>query len=306
MGQVSKAPEDELLELYYRSAPVVLEAMDDLMQEQAKLYLGGGDTRALRAAEAHLAETLTLVLNVSALIGIRRLMLEVDERRRKYGLPKQFAVGPHGEFVWPPAVPRAPFKESVEDLLKRNPRLAKGYMEVARIYTEERGFALARSSSAILTERIQKEIVKGMEEGEALEVRETIQRLGDFTAAYSQNVYRTNMASAYNLGRMVQAHDPDLEDFVVGFRSEAVMDVDTRDSHRLADGFMAAKDDPAWMKMAPPKDYQCRCTLVMVDQIEAERLGILRNGRIPRATIPPGAANAPGFTRTTLIGIGGG
>lgn len=304
----STPADEELLALYYRSTPAVQAAMRRLMIEQAKLFSGGGDTRAYRTAEADLADTLTLVLDVAGLLGLRRMALEVDERLASYGLPKRLAASRGWTFeeqAWPPPVPDAPFKEAVSDLLSRQPRLAKGYSEVARIYTQERGFALARSSSRVLTDRVRKEIVKSIDSGApGREAADMIAEMGDFTEAYASNVYRTNMASAYNLGRFVQAHDPDVDDFVVGFERQSAGDGDVRESHKLADGFIAGKRDPAWLKMYPPGGYQCRCTAVMIDRIQAERRGF-RGGKIPPAKIPPGAANDPEFQRSSFRDIGG-
>lgn len=247
----------------------------DALLNLVRAYYGTG--QSIPEARKDFAEMIRNTMILSDLNGRKRLYMEYDK-----------AVG--GRFSeLPDSTPLAPtltFDEAVEDLLTREPRLAQSAAEVSRLYSTEKVFAMARAAEVHITQRAQQaigEFIKSNAPSQALS--KTIQEIGPFSQAYADTVFRTNVATAYNQGRMIQAEDPDLADVIVGFRYEGVEDYRTRDNHRAGFGTIAPSDDPLWKTFRPPNGYNCRCALEYVSRFEAERLGLWKDGKlVPRYT----------------------
>ena len=82
-------------------------------------------------------------------------------------------------------------------------------------------------------------------------------KLNDF---HLKTVFRTNMQTALNEGKMAIMQQADIEEFPL-LEFVAIEDDRVRASHLKLDGYRAPKDDPVWQSLTPPLDYNCRCTL---------------------------------------------
>jgi len=250
-----------------RKATVFYQAVMNLAHEK----FTGGD---LQGARKDLAETIQRTMILADLNGRKRLLMEYDASKAKSA---KFADVPDTS----PIAPNLSFEEAVEDLLIREPRLAKSAAEVTKLYNTSKVFAMARSAEMVITKRAQEEISKWLMGGEpAQAISKTIQEIGPFSEAYANTVYRTNVATAYNEGRMEQAEDPDIADVIVGFRYTGIADNFTRPNHQAGFGTIAATDDPIWNTHKPPLGYNCRCGLEFVSRFEAERLGLWKNEKL--------------------------
>jgi SPP1 gp7 family putative phage head morphogenesis protein len=83
-----------------------------------------------------------------------------------------------------------------------------------------------------------------------------------------ENIFRTNMMSAYNGGRWDMLQDKQVADYFPYFQYDAVNDSRTRPAHAAMDGHVARRDDPVWLTWWPPNGYQCRCTVRPVSRSE--------------------------------------
>lgn len=259
-------PKQELDRYLDRRATVFFQAMMNLLHA----HFGRGD---VASARRDLAEVIQRTLILSDLQGRRRLLMEADATRRRMG---GFAAVPETS----PIVPGVPFEEAVEDILQREPRLERTAAEVARLYSTERAFALARSAEQVITERVQKELAGGISTGiTADDIEKAIQGIGNFTRAYADTVFRTNASTAYTNGRFEQASDPDVSDVIVAFEFVGIRDAFERPNHAAADGLIAAPSDPIWKLLRPPLGFNCRHTLHFISRFEAERRGLWQNDR---------------------------
>jgi SPP1 gp7 family putative phage head morphogenesis protein len=70
-----------------------------------------------------------------------------------------------------------------------------------------------------------------------------------------RTIYRTNTQTSYNAGRWKsqQASSRELLEYI------AVLDQNTRPTHRAADGVVLPKDHPWWKAHYPPNGWGCRC-----------------------------------------------
>jgi SPP1 gp7 family putative phage head morphogenesis protein len=270
---------DELQELSHRSTRLFVLAMNRLAR--AKFLEDPGEHEAaLKGLATLLAETMTL----ADLYGRRRLLLEVEAvaGRQPKNLP------PH-LFKSTPIVPEVPFLEAVHDLITRHPELIDPTLDVPRwrqvadMYHTRHAFAMALSADMRITERVQKAMAKGLMAGRGRgAIEEAIEAIGDFTRAYADTVYRTNLNTAFTAGRFAQAQTEAVAHVVGGFEYVAIRDSDARHNHLAAHGLIASQFDRIWEKVAPPNGYNCRCGLRMVDRFELRQKGLIKGTEVLR------------------------
>jgi len=85
--------------------------------------------------------------------------------------------------------------------------------------------------------------------------------LGGWSSAHLETVFRTNVMTAYNAGRWTLYNDPDVKDYVVAYRYNAILDSRTRPEHAAMDGKVFLASDPTWQTWWPPNGFNCRCTI---------------------------------------------
>ena len=276
-----KFPIDEIDALRSHSAKQFTEAIERVIRG----IIAPAKNRKYAAVE-ELAALFGQTLTLADLMGRRRILLESDARRSRTA--KFSEDDPYGIIWTSPVVPNAEFPEAVDDLLSREPRLAVGYQDVQNLYATRHAFALAKSTDIVLTKRVQQELTKMIREGEdRFTAQRVIARMGGWSNAYAETVYRTNLATAYSAGRFRQLQDPDVAEIIGALEYNATGDADTRPGHQAAHGLIALPNDPIWHRWSPPAGFQCRCETRLVDAFEIERRGIgakLRQGPIYPST----------------------
>lgn len=99
-----------------------------------------------------------------------------------------------------------------------------------------------------------------------------------------ENIYRTNMQSAYQAGRYAQ-----MKKTVQGrpfWRYVAVGDARTRPTHLALHGKVYSHDHDFWGKWYPPNGYMCRCTVQTLSQRQVEKRGYEVGERLPSMIEP--------------------
>lgn len=282
----------ELEKFLSRKATIFHQAYLNLLN--AKYVTGHGASEALDDLAKLIRDTLIL----ANLHGRRRTLIEYDHEVAR----GDFSMLPDRN----PIVMGITFVEALEDLISREPRLADGAKEVARIYSEEHAFALARSSSLKLTERVQQAIQLIISEGRDPGLTgQEITKLAasechDWTRAYADTVYETNVSGAITNGRFEQAKDPDVATVIKAFEVVGEADERERPNHRAARGFIGAVEDPIWTSrhVKPPYGYRCRHGVIFASKYTLERRGLLRSDGSVIRFEPAGFENFapdPGF-----------
>jgi SPP1 gp7 family putative phage head morphogenesis protein len=85
------------------------------------------------------------------------------------------------------------------------------------------------------------------------------------------NIFRTNIQTAYNTGRYQQMRET--KESRPYWRYSAVNDTRTRPAHRAMHGKIFPADDPFWDTWYPPNGFRCRCSVNSVSQDNLEANG---------------------------------
>lgn len=303
-----KHPLDELEQLHKKST----ERIYDALIRVARAATGRGD---YRQAQKGLYDQILTAMQYADLLGRRRVLLELNAIKARRGDQAAQRQAFHDKVDPWAFLPRRcgcqgilairaegigfgkegpPFKEMIEDLLARTPKLAATADEVAEQYRTMHAFAAVGSPDLEVTKAVQRELADIQTRGDTLKgAEQAIQAITGWARWYSETVFRTNVTTAYSAGRWKQVSDPIVEEIAPAFEYAAVLDVDTRPNHAAANGLVAGLRDPIWNTMTPPLGYNCRCTLMMVDVFELKSRGLIdRNGIVKR--VEPAGFSAAG------------
>ena len=107
------------------------------------------------------------------------------------------------------------------------------------------------------------------------------------------NIFRTNVQTAYNVGHYRQLTDPDSP--FAYWRYSAINDSRTRPTHLAMDGRTWRTDNPVWDTWFPPNGYRCRCSVIGVTQRQVDARGVTIEQHDPTnrliEPIDPGTGN---------------
>ncbi|MCL4515907.1 MAG: phage minor head protein [Firmicutes bacterium] len=109
----------------------------------------------------------------------------------------------------------------------------------------------------------------------------------------ADNIFRTNIQTAYNVGRYRQMSDPDVLPRRPYWLYDAVNDRRTRPTHAALDGKAWRANDHFWDTWYPPNGYRCRCSVRSLSERDVKRLGLTIQEGIPAMVAPPGRPVQP-------------
>lgn len=149
-----------------------------------------------------------------------------------------------------------------------------------------RAFAVSGLARMDQIGAVQAAIGKAIEDGETL--RDFKARIGDVikdqgwtgTKAWRvENIFRTNIQSAYMTGRYQQMQRA--AKTRPYWRYSAVMDRRTRPGHRALHGMVYPHDHPFWDQFYPPNGFMCRCTVTTLSARQVKARGLKVQTQIP-------------------------
>lgn len=179
------------------------------------------------------------------------------------------------------------FREAIEFFRKKVPMTREQYEALVE---DARAFAFAVSDITALSvlQDIYDEVARALEEGTTFQefkqslddvaVRRGWEGLSPYRA---DNIFRTNLQTAYNVGRYKQMTDTAVVDRRPYWQYDAVNDRRTRPTHLALDGMVRRHEDPFWSTWYPPNGYRCRCSVRNLSARDVDRRGLTVGEGIP-------------------------
>jgi SPP1 gp7 family putative phage head morphogenesis protein len=174
--------------------------------------------------------------------------------------------------------------------------------EFRALWEEYRSLAFTVSGIAALDvlHDIYRELLRAIEEG--LTARDFAESFGEILERRGweglaphrvDNVFRTNVQTAYMVGHYRRMTDPDVVRRRPYWMYDAVNDRRTRPSHAAMDGKVYPADHPFWDVWYPPNGYRCRCGVRTLSAGEVERKRLKVETEMPEVMPDPGFAHNP-------------
>ena len=183
------------------------------------------------------------------------------------------------------------FEEASEFMKSRIP-LTKKELNDLSDKLKYRAFTVGRLTQLDAIDAVRKHLIKAIQKGESLgrflDKVNAAEMLGiagwsSETPWYWENVYRTNIQTCYNSGRLIQfsKNEPLYLEFI------GIDDVrQTQDICAPRTGIIRAYNDPWWRYNIPPLHFACRSTVRGIYKAEAEVLGLVETN-IPKDAFAP-------------------
>ena len=96
---------------------------------------------------------------------------------------------------------------------------------------------------------------------------------------YLDNVFRTNIQSAYGHGRwQQQQRNKDKRQYLM---YSAINDSRVRPAHLALNRIVLSIDHPFWLTHYPPTGFRCRCTCIALTEAQALKYGITPDDKLP-------------------------
>ena len=96
---------------------------------------------------------------------------------------------------------------------------------------------------------------------------------------YLDNVFRTNIQSAYGHGRwQQQQRNKDKRQYLM---YSAINDSRVRPAHLALNRIVLPIDHPFWLTHYPPLSFRCRCTVIALTEKQALKYGITPDDKLP-------------------------
>lgn len=135
------------------------------------------------------------------------------------------------------------------------------------------------------------ELLKAIEDGTTVKafrdsMNDFLERRGyeGVTPFQADNIFRTNVQTAYQVGHYEQMTDPEVQKLRPYWQYDAVNDSHTRPSHLAMDGKVFRADSPVWDTWYPPNGFRCRCTVHTLSQRQVDEQDLKVEDEVPRST----------------------
>lgn len=184
------------------------------------------------------------------------------------------------------------FEEAAQYFGSRIPVTPEVFYRIAEEY-RHKAFTVTGYTCAGILKEFHAALLEAIEEGSTL--REFQERMNQFLEingyegvdpTRAENIFRTNLQTAYNVGHYKQLTDPEVLKARPYWQYEAVEDAHTRPSHLAMNGRVYPADHPVWDTWFPPNGFRCRCTVRSLSRRQVEREGLKVEQDMPQDVVP--------------------
>lgn len=176
-------------------------------------------------------------------------------------MPIEYSIGPDAP----------PFQEAVDAFLAKE-IMTRDEFNALAASQKVKAFTSANVFAADQLQTVYNAVLRAIEKGTTL--NDFIADVGGILDRpwHRETVLRTNTLAAYGKGHWDQAQaEKDMRPYG---RYSAIMDGRTRPSHATLHGLIFPLDHPFWKTYWPPWDYNCRCGVTTLSQMEVDDQGL--------------------------------
>ncbi|BFH15187.1 hypothetical protein J6TS7_49930 [Paenibacillus dendritiformis] len=172
------------------------------------------------------------------------------------------------------------FEEAVKYFGDKLPVTASEFYKLEEEY-KSLAFTVSGYTSIQIINKFHDELLESIEQGRTM--KDFRDRMNDFlerrgyegiTNFQADNVFRTNIQTAYQVGHYQQMRSPTVMKLRPYWMYDAVKDSKTRPSHLAMDGKVYRADDPIWDTWYPPNGFRCRCTVKTLSERQLKERGL--------------------------------
>ena len=181
------------------------------------------------------------------------------------------------------------FEEAVNYFKEKIPMKPSEFYKLAEEY-KALAFTVSGYTKAQVLNKFYDELLKAIEEGTTMRdfknnMNEFLEKKGyeGITAFQADNIFRTNMQTAYQVGHYKQMTSLEVLKYRPYWQYDAVNDKHTRPSHLAMDGRVFRADDPVWDVWYPPNGFRCRCGVKTLSERQVKERGLVVESEAPRA-----------------------
>jgi len=183
--------------------------------------------------------------------------------------------------------PTTRYKDALDDMRGRDVLPSESFYALPA-EVRARAFTITGAASMSQARLVMDRLYSAIESGSTFEqFKQSVKKNEvalDLPKHRIENIFRTNIQSAYSHGRYMQ------EDAHKARRPirmyDAINDSRTRPAHRAMDGFIAPVDDPIWKTHLPLIGYQCRCSTITLTEAQAKARGYVPGNKPPPEAVP--------------------
>lgn len=191
------------------------------------------------------------------------------------------------------------FEEAIEYFGSKIPVDSKEYYKISNEY-KTRAFTVSGYSSTEMINKFMNELEKALDEG--LTPKDFKNNMNDFlekrgyeglTPYQADNIFRTNIQTAYNVGHYKQMTKPEVLKSRPYWMYDAVNDKRTRPNHAAMDRKVFPADHEFWDIWYPPNGFKCRCGVSSLSERQVKAKGLKIEKKIPKMVEPKGQVARP-------------
>lgn len=175
------------------------------------------------------------------------------------------------------------FKDAVRFLKKKKVLTKEEYMRIGK-ESRHRAFTVSDINSLEVLQAFLNCLTDSARDGLTLEqFRERIAVVSTFlenkeyvalTPDRINNIFLTNMQSAFNAGHYKNMSDPVAKKLRPYWKYVTAGDGEVRESHQAMEGRVFPADHPIWDTWYPPNGFRCRCLVVSLTKGQVEKQGL--------------------------------
>lgn len=163
------------------------------------------------------------------------------------------------------------FSEAINYFLEKVPILYEKIEELTA-RTIKQSFWVKKITDLELTKKVKASIENSLNTGETFKTWKKNVNLNNLSDWYLENVFRTNMSSAYSSGRYEQQIE--VSSIFKYWLYDAILDKRTTEICSELDGKIYRSDNPIWNVIYPPNNYNCRSDVIALSDYDIRKMNI--------------------------------